>query len=115
MLVSMPHRLWCITQPPIASLFAQAFKDQDYPTAAKHYTEALARGPPSVNPDAHKLFSNRAACYTKLGAWDAGLKDADQCIAIKPDFVKAYVRKVGQTPCAGALYIRHCLCFVADG
>lgn len=71
----------------------QAFKDQDYPTAVKHYTEALARGPPNVNPDAHKLFSNRAACYTKLGAWDAGLKDADQCIAIKPDFVKAYVRK----------------------
>ena len=72
----------------------QAFKDQDYPKAVKHYTEALARGPPNVNPDAHKLFSNRAACYTKLGAWDVGLKDADQCIAIKPDFVKAYVRKV---------------------
>lgn len=78
------------------ALLLQAFKDQDYPTAVKHYTEALARGPPNVNSDAHKLFSNRAACYTKLGAWDAGLKDADQCIAIKPDFVKAYVRKVGQ-------------------
>lgn len=68
----------------------------------KHYTEALARGPPNVNPDAHKLFSNRAACYTKLGAWDAGLKDADQCIAIKPDFVKAYVRKVSLDHCACA-------------
>lgn len=60
----------------------------------KHYTEALARGPPKVNPDAHKLYSNRAACYTKLGAWDAGLKDADECIALKPDFAKGYVRKV---------------------
>ena len=28
----------------------QAFKDQDYPEAVKHYTEALARGPPKVNP-----------------------------------------------------------------
>lgn len=79
---------------------AQAFKDQDYPKAVKHYTEALARGPPNVNPDAHKLFSNRAACYTKLGAWDVGLKDADQCIAIKPDFVKAYVRKVSVGSCS---------------
>lgn len=63
----------------------------------KHYTEALARGPPKVNPDAHKLYSNRAACYTKLGAWDAGLKDADECITLKPDFAKGYVRKVLST------------------
>ena len=63
----------------------------------KHYTEALARGPPRINPDAHKLHSNRAACYTKLGAWDAGLKDADECNALKPDFAKGYVRKVLST------------------
>ena len=73
----------------------QAFKEQKYPEAVKHYSEALARGPPKVNPEAHKLYSNRAACYTKLGAWDAGLKDADQCITLKPDFIKGYVRKVG--------------------
>ena len=73
----------------------QAFKDQNYPEAVKHYTEALERGPPSVNPEAHKLFSNRAACYTKLGAWDQGLKDADKCIELKPDFPKGYSRKVG--------------------
>ena len=51
-----------------------AFKGARYPEAVKHYSEALKRGPPGVNPDAHKLFSNRAACYTKLGAWDAGVK-----------------------------------------
>ena len=72
----------------------QAFKDQKYPEAVQHYSEALARGPPKVNSEAHKLYSNRAACYTKLGAWDAGLKDADQCITLKPDFIKGYVRKV---------------------
>lgn len=26
----------------------QAFKDQDYPKAVQHYTEALKRGPPEV-------------------------------------------------------------------
>ena len=51
-----------------------AFKEARYPDAVKHYSEALKRGPPGVNPEAHKLFSNRAACYTKLGAWDAGIK-----------------------------------------
>ncbi|CAL5222224.1 g4557 [Coccomyxa viridis] len=71
----------------------QAFNEQKYPEAVKHYTEALARGPPEVNPDAHKLFSNRAACYTKLGAWNEGLKDAEQCIALEPTFIKGYIRK----------------------
>jgi stress-induced-phosphoprotein 1 len=70
-----------------------AFKAQKYPEAVAHYTEALKRGPPKVNPEAFKLFSNRAACYTKLGAWNEGLKDADECIRLAPDFPKGYSRK----------------------
>lgn len=70
-----------------------AFREARYPDAVKHYTEALARGPPGSYPDAHKLLSNRAACYTKLGAWADGVKDADACIALVPDFVKGYSRK----------------------
>ncbi|BBN19665.1 stress-induced-phosphoprotein 1 [Marchantia polymorpha subsp. ruderalis] len=64
------------------------FKKADYPVAIKHYTEALKRNPTDV-----KAFSNRAACYTKLGALPEGLKDANKCIEIDEKFVKGYSRK----------------------
>ncbi|KAM7491258.1 hypothetical protein LguiA_034179 [Lonicera macranthoides] len=64
------------------------FKEQKYPEAIKHYTEALRR-----NPKDFKAYSNRAACYTKLGALPEGLKDAEKCIEIDPTFSKGYTRK----------------------
>ncbi|THG14679.1 hsp70-Hsp90 organizing protein 1 [Camellia sinensis] len=64
------------------------FKEQKYPEAIKHYTEALKR-----NPNDPKAYSNRAACYTKLGAMPEGLKDAEKCIELDPTFAKGYSRK----------------------
>eukprot|EP00262_Sarcandra_glabra_P006503 TRINITY_DN18832_c0_g1_i1.p1 TRINITY_DN18832_c0_g1~~TRINITY_DN18832_c0_g1_i1.p1 ORF type:complete len:622 (+),score=117.52 TRINITY_DN18832_c0_g1_i1:180-2045(+) len=64
------------------------FKQQKYPEAVKHYTEALRR-----NPKDPKVYSNRAACYTKLGALPEGLKDAEKCIELDPSFSKGYTRK----------------------
>ncbi|XP_050227137.1 hsp70-Hsp90 organizing protein 1-like [Mercurialis annua] len=64
------------------------FKQQNYPEAVKHYTEALRRNPEDV-----KAYSNRAACYTKLTALPEGLKDAEKCIELDPTFVKGYTRK----------------------
>ncbi|KAK7307803.1 hypothetical protein VNO77_41182 [Canavalia gladiata] len=64
------------------------FKEQKYPEAVKHYTESLRR-----NPKDPRAYSNRAACYTKLGAMPEGLKDAEKCIELDPTFVKGYTRK----------------------
>ncbi|KAL6911899.1 hypothetical protein ACP4OV_000704 [Aristida adscensionis] len=66
----------------------QFFKEQKYPEAVKHYTEALRR-----NPKDPRVYSNRAACYTKLGAMPEGLKDAEKCLELDPTFVKGYTRK----------------------
>ncbi|GLT91019.1 hypothetical protein SLE2022_089290 [Rubroshorea leprosula] len=64
------------------------FKQQKYPEAVKHYSEAIRR-----NPNDPKAYSNRAACYTKLGALPEGLKDAEKCIELDPTFSKGYTRK----------------------
>jgi stress-induced-phosphoprotein 1 len=64
------------------------FKQQNYPEAVRHYTEALKR-----NPKDPRVYSNRAACYTKLGALPEGLKDAEKCIELDPTFTKGYTRK----------------------
>nr|CAD7393397.1 unnamed protein product [Timema cristinae]CAD7425319.1 unnamed protein product [Timema monikensis] len=66
----------------------ELFKNGDYATAIKHYTEAIKR-----NPDDPKYYSNRAACYTKLAAFDLGLKDCDKCLELDPKFIKGWIRK----------------------
>ena len=66
----------------------ELFKLQKYPEAVERYTEAIKR-----NPDDHRVYSNRAACYTKLTAFNEAQKDAEKCIALAPDFPKGYTRK----------------------
>jgi len=66
----------------------ESFKKGDWAQAVKFYSEALRR-----NPKESKIYSNRAACYTKLTAFDLALKDCDKSIELDPTFVKAYLRK----------------------
>ena len=64
------------------------FKEGKFPDAIKRYTESIRR-----RPDDPRVWSNRAACYTKLTALPEALKDAEKAIEIDPTFVKAYTRK----------------------
>lgn len=64
------------------------FQKGDFPSAIKHYTEAIKR-----NPDDAKIYSNRSACYQKLAEFKMAHDDAEQCIKRDPKFVKGYIRK----------------------
>lgn len=59
-----------------------AFKAADYPKAVAHYSEALRRGPAGKWDEAYKVYSNRAACYTKLGALPDGVTPLGTCLLL---------------------------------
>lgn len=66
----------------------ELFRQGKFAEALKCYSEAIKR-----NPSDAKVYSNRAACYTKLAAFDLGLKDCDKCLELEPTFVKGWIRK----------------------
>jgi len=65
-----------------------AFTKGDYPKAVGAYSEAIKR-----NPEDAKIFSNRAAAYSKLMEFNLAMKDCDRCIELDPSFIKGHLRK----------------------
>ncbi|CAJ1436500.1 unnamed protein product [Effrenium voratum] len=64
------------------------FKANNMVAAKQEYDEAIRR-----NPKDAKLYSNRAATFTKLLAYPDALRDLEECLKLEPTFVKAYSRK----------------------
>jgi stress-induced-phosphoprotein 1 len=66
----------------------ELFTEGKWIPALEEYSESLKRDPTN-----YRVYSNRAACYTKLMDWTRGLEDCNKCLEIDPLFVKAYIRK----------------------
>lgn len=65
-----------------------ALKAKDYAEALNCYTEAIQ----ADNKD-HIHHSNRSVCYYNMGQHEKALQDANNCITLKPDWAKGYLRK----------------------
>lgn len=61
--------------------------------AIKKYTECLDRLPIKSSELAVKCYSNRAACYKQLSNFDATIEDTTAVLDVKPNDVKALVRR----------------------
>lgn len=46
-----------------------------------------------MDPTNHVFYSNRSGAYASLKQYEDALKDATQCVEIKPDWAKGYQRK----------------------
>jgi small glutamine-rich tetratricopeptide repeat-containing protein alpha len=67
-----------------------AINSKDYDSAIKCYTEAIKLSADGVN--SHVYYSNRAAAYCHLNQYQDAVDDCLSCLALSPDYVKAYSR-----------------------
>ena len=68
-----------------------AFKAKNYPEAISWYTKAIECDPNCEAAAA--IYSNRAASYAGLAKHAEAISDADQCIRVKPAWLKGHYRK----------------------
>jgi import receptor subunit TOM70 len=64
-----------------------AYGSKDYNKAIKLYSQAILCKPDPI------FYSNRAACYNALGAWDKVVEDTTAAVNLDPTYVKALNRR----------------------
>lgn len=67
-----------------------AINAKDYEEAVRCYTKALELS--SEGPNSHVYHSNRAAAYCHLNKYQEAVDDCRLCLAMQPNYVKAYSR-----------------------
>lgn len=68
-----------------------AFKAKRYQEAIDWYTKAIAMDPNSEASGA--LYSNRAGSWQNLNNFEKAAADSEQCIRVRPDWLKGHFRK----------------------
>jgi len=68
----------------------QAFGEEDYEEAVYHFGKAI-----EYDPTDHVFYSNRSAANLKQNKISFAIKDAEECITLKPDWPKGYSRLGG--------------------
>ncbi|XP_051152020.1 TPR repeat-containing thioredoxin TTL1-like [Andrographis paniculata] len=64
------------------------FKSERFTEACSAYGEGL-----KLDPSNSVLYCNRAACWFKLGQWERSVDDCNQALHIKPNYIKALLRR----------------------
>ncbi|XP_033834880.1 tetratricopeptide repeat protein 1 [Periophthalmus magnuspinnatus] len=71
----------------------QLFKKHDWCAAESVYSEALSLCPLSFSCDRAVLYSNRGAARVHLGEKDKAIADCTKALELKPDYLKALLRR----------------------
>eukprot|EP00894_Picocystis_sp_ML_P004952 jgi/Pico_ML_1/55469/g1146.t1 len=66
----------------------EAFAAKRFDEAVSYFTQAI-----DVDPMNHVYYSNRSASYASLKQYEKALEDAELCIALAPEWPKAFSRK----------------------
>jgi stress-induced-phosphoprotein 1 len=69
----------------------EAFKAKKYTEAIDWYTKAIALDPNSEASGA--IYSNRAGSWQNLNNYEKAVEDSEQCIRVRPDWLKGHFRK----------------------
>ncbi|KAI8101230.1 hypothetical protein M9435_001338 [Picochlorum sp. BPE23] len=65
----------------------EAFRKEAYRDAIDLFSKCI-----ELDPTNHTYYSNRAAAYIRIEAWEDAIQDGRECVRRAPDWAKGYVR-----------------------